>query len=251
MAGTVYGRQAHNATIVQRQMQNVSTALLMCGILGLGTACGPASSGTTSGPAAPSPSPEDLAAAARADSVRASYTKADVAFMQGMLRHHAQALAMARLAPTRSSSPAVQTLARRIIRSQLDEIALMSRWLREHDHPVPDLDELSHAGMDMDGGEAHEMHAGPALMPGMLGPAQMRRLRAARGEEWDRLFLTYMVQHHQGAVIMVDRLFETPGAGQADAIFKLAADIAADQSSEIDRMQRMLQELLFEGGNPS
>jgi len=223
--------------------------------LPLVTACAPAGAGTESAGSAPAPAPVSpgvLEAAARADSVRSHYTQADVDFMTGMLHHHAQALVMARMAPTHDASPALRTLAARIINSQRDEIALMSRWLRERDEPVPELhiggghgDHVGHGGHQ----QAHAAampHGAP--MHGMLTAEQLQRLDEARDAEWDRFFLTYMIQHHKGAVVMVDRLFDTHGAGQGDAIFKIAADIGADQASEIDRMQRMLRDLVFDPG---
>jgi uncharacterized protein (DUF305 family) len=238
--------------------------------LPLATACAPAGARTDAGtdgtgraptPAPATASPEMLAAAARADSVRAYYSPDDVAFMTAMLHHHAQALVMARMAPTHGASPSLRTLAARIINSQKDEMALMIQWLRDRNEPVPDLDPSANAGPlagdhaghhparhahhDAPGETAATDHAAMAGMAGMLTPEQLRRLDEARGAEWDRLFLTYMIQHHQGAVIMVDELFATHGAGQGDAIFKIAADIGADQASEIDRMQRMLRDLIF------
>jgi uncharacterized protein (DUF305 family) len=197
-------------------------------------ACG----ATTRQPAGTTPSSRDSSTdlAARADSLRHSYTPADVEFMTGMIHHHAQALVMARMAPTHGASAALQVLAGRVINGQNDEIALMEQWLRERNEPVPDLS--AHATMH--GGD-HAMH-----MPGMLTEAQLAELDQAHGVDFDRLFLTYMIQHHQGALTMVDELFRTYGAGQGDAIFKIASDIGADQSSEIDRMRTMLHEILFE-----
>jgi uncharacterized protein (DUF305 family) len=189
--------------------------------------------GTTAA-APPATNDASLARAALADSVRNSYTPADVAFMTGMIHHHAQALVMARMAPSHGASDALQIMAGRIINGQNDEIALMQTWLSDRNEPVPDPSDPMHGG--------HAMH-----MPGMLTNDQLAELDAARGEEFERLFLTYMIQHHQGALTMVEELFSTYGAGQGDAIFKLASDIGADQSSEIDRMRTMLRQLLFEG----
>ncbi|MGD2068525.1 MAG: DUF305 domain-containing protein [Gemmatimonadota bacterium] len=181
--------------------------------------------------------------AARADSVREHYNQADVDFMTGMIHHHAQALVMARMAPSHGASESVRTLASRIINGQNDEIRLMQRWLRERGEAVPEP-VTEGMGMAVHGGGRH------AHMAGMLSPQQMERLGAARGAEWDRLFLTFMIQHHQGALTMVDDLFGTFGAGQGDAIFKIASDIGADQATEIDRMQRMLEDLVFGGDRP-
>ncbi len=169
------------------------------------------------------------AAVARADSVRHSYVDADVAFMRGMIHHHAQALEMAEMAPTHGASPQLRIMAARIINAQKDEIALMEAWLEENGLAAPD-----------------PAHAGHTHMPGMLTAGQMADLDAARGADWDMRFLTYMIQHHEGAVIMVEELFATDGGAQGDAVFKLASDIEADQSSEIDRMRTMLREMAFE-----
>jgi uncharacterized protein (DUF305 family) len=189
-----------------------------------------------------SPSATPLDGAARADSVRRHYNQADVDFMTGMIVHHAQALVMARMAPTHEASAALRTLAARIINGQNDEIALMQRWLRERGEPAPEVDEAGRVT-----GPGSAMHGEHATMAGMLTPTQMQRLDAARGPEWDRLFLTYMIQHHQGALVMVDELFDTHGAGQGDETFRIASGIGADQATEIDRMQRMLEDRIFGG----
>ncbi|MDQ6690313.1 MAG: DUF305 domain-containing protein [Gemmatimonadota bacterium] len=172
-------------------------------------------------------------AQAKADSIRHPYTAADVHFMSSMIGHHVQAIVMSRWAPTHGASASVQTLAARIINAQQDEIATMQRWLGDRLQPVP---EARPTGMKMvmDGVE-HEM-----LMPGMLTEAQMRQLDEARGPEFDRLFLTFMIQHHRGAVSMVRDLFDSYGAGQDEIVFKFASDVNVDQSTEIARMQRML-----------
>ena len=177
----------------------------------------------------------DAAAIARAsaDSARYPYTEADIRFMSGMIGHHAQAIKMARWAPTHGASPAVIRLTERIVNAQTDEINLMSNWLSARRQPVP---EPSPEGMKMTmGGADHVM-----LMPGMLTAPQMKELDAARGEEFDRLFLTYMIQHHKGAVSMVRELFGARGAGQDETIFKFASDVEVDQTTEINRMFEML-----------
>lgn len=198
------------------------------------TACASA----TANPPSTSPAPSgDGDPVAIADSIRNSYTDADVEFMTGMIHHHAQALVMARMAPTHGASATIQTLTGRIINGQNDEIAIMQRWLRDRNQPVPDPEAMG----------GHAMHGGDhALMPGMLTAEQLAELDAARGPDFDRLFLTFMIQHHQGALTMVNQLFDTYGAAQGDAIFKIASDIGADQTSEIDRMQTMLRAMVFE-----
>lgn len=162
------------------------------------------------------------------------WTEADVRFMTQMIGHHAQAVEMARLAPTHGASPQVRTLAARIIGSQEDEIATMRQWLRDRGQPDP-------------GEHAHHDHG--AMMPGMLTPEQMAQLDRARGEEFDRLFLALMIQHHRGAVQMVSQLFGSYGAGQDETVFKFASDVNVDQETEIARMQRMLEALLFAGSS--
>lgn len=208
-------------------------------------------------------------------------TPADAAFMTGMIGHHAQALIMSEMAARNGASPAVQRLAARIDNAQRDEIESMQRWLRDRGHPVPQvhIDGIQltihlqqpgageHAGMDhggMDHGDPepsgmdHEGMDHGAMdhsamghgaghdhsnMPGMLTDAQLAELDAARGAEFDRLFLAYMIGHHEGAVIMVDDLFAQDGAAQDDDSFKLASDIQVDQRTEIARMQLMLDRL--------
>jgi uncharacterized protein (DUF305 family) len=187
-------------------------------------------------PPASTPSDAKFAAKARADSARMPYTRADIDFMAGMIGHHAQAIVMARWAPSHGASASVRTLCARIINAQGDEIALMQNWLRDRNQPVPDA---TPAGMKMNmGGMEHMM-----LMPGMLSAAQMKQLDAARGHEFDRLFLTFMIQHHQGAVEMVRTLFATDGAGQDELTFKFASDVQVDQTTEIARMQSMLAQI--------
>ncbi|MDT8342027.1 MAG: DUF305 domain-containing protein, partial [Longimicrobiales bacterium] len=176
---------------------------------------------------------------------RAQVHAADAAFVTGMIAHHAQALVMSRLAPAAGASAPLRTLTARIINAQTDEIAVMQRWLAERDLPVPDVRPDGTMPGTMSGAAHAGDHAGdPAhRMPGMLTDAQLAELRAARGAAWDRLFLAYMIQHHEGAVTMVHDLFAVDGAAQDDFIFKLASDIQADQITEIDRMRRMLDAL--------
>ncbi|MEP7002563.1 MAG: DUF305 domain-containing protein [bacterium] len=179
-------------------------------------------------------------AKARADSARYPYTAADVNFMSGMIHHHAQAIVMAKWAPSHGAGPSVRTLCDRIINAQLDEITAMQRWLRDRNQTVPD----AIAGpmkMNMNGME-HEM-----MMPGMLTEAQMKELDAAKGPAFDRLFLSGMIQHHKGAVSMVADLFNSYGGAQDELTFKFASDVQVDQTTEIARMQRMLIMLELEG----
>jgi len=161
---------------------------------------------------------------------------ADVEFVTGMISHHAQAIVMARLAPERTSSRAVNVLAARIINSQTDEIVIFQQWLEDRGQPVPEARPMPMRMMM--GGVEHEM-----MMPGMLTDAQLSQLEQATGVEFDRTFLTFMIQHHEGAVTMVNQLLASPGAAQDELAFKFASDIYADQTTEIERMQQMLTTL--------
>jgi uncharacterized protein (DUF305 family) len=185
---------------------------------------------------------------ARQDSARMRFTAADVEFMTGMIHHHAQAIVMSRWAGPNGASPAVRTLAGRIINAQQDEIATMQRWLRDRKQPVPELHEMDGTIMvHMDGGtHGHGDHA----MPGMLTDAQLAELKAARGEAFDRLFLTYMIQHHKGATVMAAQLFAADGAANDEAVFKFAADVNVDQTTEIARMEQLLERLAPRSGTP-
>jgi uncharacterized protein (DUF305 family) len=204
-------------------------------------ACSSATGGTVQTGAQPAPvvrSDPAAIAQARADSARHPYTEADVHFMSGMIGHHAQAIVMANWAPTHGANPAVRRLAERIINAQQDEIGTMQRWLSDRLKPVP---EASPHGMKMTmNGVEHYM-----LMPGMLTEAQMKQLDQARGAEFDKLFLTFMIQHHRGAVSMVKELFDSYGAGQDETVFKFASDVNVDQLTEIARMEKMLVALTF------
>ncbi len=161
----------------------------------------------------------------------APYTDADVHFMAGMIGHHAQAVMMAGWAPSHGASQALRALCERIVVGQRDEIVMMQRWLRDRHETVPDID----TARDAMPGMAHAM-----LMPGMLTPAQLAQLDSARGADFDRLFLTFMIQHHMGAIVMVNQLFGTQGGGEEEIVYRFASDVFADQTTEIDRMNRML-----------
>lgn len=163
-----------------------------------------------------------------------NYTDADVHFMAGMIGHHAQAIQMAGWAPSHGASQSVRALCERIVVGQTDEIAMTQRWLKEHGEFVPPADPRGHIMQGMDQ---------PMLMPGMLTPQQMAQLDSARGPEFDRLFLTYMIQHHQGAITMVQQLLAVPGAAQDGPVFRFASDVNADQTTEINRMKLMLDNL--------
>ncbi|HET7229746.1 MAG TPA: DUF305 domain-containing protein [Longimicrobium sp.] len=199
-------------------------------------------------PSAPPPGarPSVAPPAARADTGGAPrHNAADVAFMRGMMAHHAQALEMTALVPTHTENTQIQLLARRIDVSQQDEIATIRRWLQDRGEAVPAAG--AHAGHDMAGmqhdmpGMQHDTSAMEhARMPGMLSPEEMARLRAATGVEFDALFLQLMIRHHEGALTMVEQLLAAPGAAQQPDTFGFANDVDADQRAEIARMQRLL-----------
>ena len=172
---------------------------------------------------------------ARSDSALTRFTEADVRFVTGMISHHAQALEMAGLAPTREANPEVQILTARTINAQQDEINVMSQWLRDRGQTVPEI----YTGPE----STAPAPAAGMLMPGMLTAEQMQALYAARGPGYDRLFLTLMIQHHGGAVTMVHDLFSTDGAALDETVFKVANDIQVDQLTEMARMRRMLKAL--------
>jgi uncharacterized protein (DUF305 family) len=167
---------------------------------------------------------------------------ADVQFMQGMIMHHAQAVEMTALIASHTTTNDLRSLAARIGHSQSDEIKFMKRWLDARGEPIsptmPEMPSMDMPGMDM---SSHSM-----LMPGMLTEKQMEALKKAKGEEFDRLFLTGMIQHHGGALIMVKDLFDTAGAGQDAELFNFATDVDSGQRAEIRIMQTMLGEKLLE-----
>jgi uncharacterized protein (DUF305 family) len=228
---------------MERPRVRATTAALLA-VLATSACSGTAGSGTDTTPQ-PAASTAELEAIyrARTDSALTRFTAADVHFMTGMIGHHGQALVMAALAPTHGASPSVQTLCARIINAQQDEIDVMQQWLRDRGQTVPEV-EITGTTMMVHGPE-YAMH-----MPGMLTPDQIQELDEARGREFDRLFLRYMIQHHQGAVTMVHELFGTDGAGLDDVVFKLASDIQVDQLTEIARMELMLEEISDAGRRP-
>ena len=176
---------------------------------------------------------------------------ADARFMQGMIMHHAQAVEMTALIESHTTTKDLQSLGARISRSQSDEIKFMKRWLEARGEParepisptMPEMPGTNMPGMDMSS-HAKDMSGHSMLMPGMLTAKQMEALRKAKGEEFDHLFLTGMIQHHGGALIMVKDLFDTAGAGQDAELFNFATDVDSGQRAEIRIMQKMLGENL-------
>jgi uncharacterized protein (DUF305 family) len=167
-----------------------------------------------------------------------SLADADVKFMQGMIHHHAQAVEMVDLLRTRGQSRDLQSFGERIRISQSDEMKFMKQWLEDHGKPVT----MAGGHMEHMAGMDHSAMGAMPLMPGMLTPQQMEALARAKGAEFDRLFLTGMIQHHNGALIMVDDLFRTPGAGQDAVLYDFANDIDNTQRAEIEIMRGMLKE---------
>ncbi len=159
-------------------------------------------------------------------SAQAPHTKADVAFMQGMIAHHAQAIYMSQMARAHGAGPKLLTFAQKIDQSQAAEIRLMQGWLRANGQSAPDTSSWR-----------------TMMMPGMLTAAQLDSLDAARDVTFDREFLTMMIQHHEGALAMVDHLFASPGAGQDVDVSVFANDVVTVQTAEIGLMRRMLSQL--------
>lgn len=192
-------------------------------------------------PGAPGTAARQITAGQAVDLSRTTFIAADAAFMQHMLVHHAQAVEMVALLQTRGESPTVKLMGRRIALSQEAEMALMRDWLTARGQPL-EMAGMDHAGMaDMPG-----MVMTPSdtpVMPGMLSPAQMATLAAASGNDFDRLFLTGMIQHHQGALDMVEALLARPGAAEDPLLSDFTTSVVADQSAEILRMQSILSDL--------
>lgn len=210
-----------------RRHGNAPVATLLAALT---VACGSAArSVTTEAAPAPTAATAAVAPASSADTLRPRNSAGDVSFMQGMIAHHAQALAMTSLVPGRTTRPEIRLIAERIEVSQTDEIALMRGWLERRGEAVPSPD------------ASHEHHAAAhaALMPGMLTPAELDELTAATGADFDRLFLRYMIRHHEGALTMVAQLLATRGAGQDTETFLFASDVDADQRAEIRRMRAL------------
>jgi len=180
-------------------------------------------------PGAPGQDTKAISEAQATDLSKVGATAADIKFMQGMIGHHAQAVEMVDLLMQNSNSNAMKNLALRIKVSQDDEMNMMRTWLQNHGAAIPG---------------PHSHHEPGGFMPGMLTAEEMTQLAAAKGVDFDRLFLQGMIKHHGGAITMVEELFKSPGAGQENGIFAFASDVDADQRMEIDRMGAMLKELM-------
>lgn len=214
---------------IPRSMQH----LLAVAALSMGAACAAAP-----GPAAaPLPAPVGPAPA-HVHPPDVPHATPDAAFLQHMIPHHAQALVMTAMVPARTQRADLRLMAERIAVSQQDEIAQMQGWLRARGAAVPQVPagDAAHAGHALPAPGAPAMHDS---MPGMLGPAELARLEAARGPAFDRLFLELMIRHHEGAITMVRTLFAA-GGGQDSQVYAIASDVESDQRMEIARMQAML-----------
>jgi uncharacterized protein (DUF305 family) len=210
----------------------LAAGLLVCG----------ASAQTAPGPVVVQPGAPGEPSRTLSPSTRPSappLVRADVEFMQGMIMHHSQAVEMTALIESHTEKKGVRALGAKISRSQSDEIRFMQRWLAARGQALsmsmPGMPEMDMSGKDINGN-------GMALMPGMLTPEQMEALRKARGAEFDRLFLTGMIQHHGGALTMVKDLFDQAGAGQDAELFDFATDVDSGQRAEIRIMQGMLDD---------
>ena len=175
---------------------------------------------------------------------------ADTKFMQGMIMHHSQAVEMTALMPSRTHNKDLLAFGKRISISQSDEMKFMKQWLEERGKPTEMEHAMNMAGMDHSKMDHSKMGHGtmdqpkmalPMLMPGMLTPEQMKALAKATGPLFDHLFLTGMIQHHGGALTMVEDLFNVPGAGQDTVLYDFATDIDNTQRAEINIMQGMLK----------
>ena len=202
-------------------------------------------------PGAPGAAPRVITAAQALELSRTGFTEGDVRFMQHMIVHHAQAVEMVDLLKVKGSDPMVRRLGERIALGQEAEMVIMEAWLASREQPtaMSGMDHAEHGGMDHAGHQGHGDMPAPSpsetpLMPGMLSPAQMARLAAASGAAFDRLFLEGMIQHHIGALDMVDALQAEPDAAEDPILSDFLSSVVADQNSEILRMQSLLSDIL-------
>jgi uncharacterized protein (DUF305 family) len=220
----------HSAALQRRTVLLIITATALCSALPASVQSDSADKPAVVQPGAPGEPSKRLPDSTKG--VLPQQSQADVAFMQGMIMHHSQAVEMTALIPSHTQNKALQSLGARISSSQSDEINFMKRWLRVRGEPV---------SMAMPGMPDMDMAGNPMpLMPGMLSPAQMDALRKAQGATFDRLFLQGMIQHHKGALTMVKDLFDTAGAGQDADLFNFATDADNTQTAEIKIMQSMM-----------
>ena len=209
----------------------VPVALLAIGAVGAGAQSSP----PIFQPGAPGEAPRALTPEESVELGQSRYIQADVRFMQHMIMHHSQAVEMGALVEGRTTNTRVQLMAERIALTQEAEVEMMRTWLRRRGEATE---------MEMHHGHHMNHHPDPdiPLMPGMLSPRQMDELAAASGDEFDYLYLTGMIHHHQGAINMVDELLGVPGAGEDPELSEFLSAVVADQSTEILRMRNMLAE---------
>jgi uncharacterized protein (DUF305 family) len=209
--------------------RSVIAVFLLLAVAACKTAGGGSSTGTRIlQPGAPGQDTRTINTAQATDLSQVGHTEADTKFMQGMIGHHAQAVEMVALIADRTNNEDLKRMGLRIQVSQEDEMNMMRTWLQVRGEKIPG---------------PHSHHEPGGFMPGMLTNEEMAQLAAAKGVEFDRLFLLGMIKHHGGALTMVEELFKTPGAGQDGDIFAFASDVEADQRMEIERMGMMLRGL--------
>ena len=225
--------------IMQRKLALGSRSLIT-GLLLTGSSIAMAQSAPIILPGAPGQASTTLSAEEASEIAKSSYTDADVAFMQGMILHHQQAVEMSELVEERTNNEEVVTIAGKILSSQADEIEFMNGWLSDRGEQTV-MAGMDHSGMDHSGHAHHGHHAmDHSQMAGMATPEQMAELATLEGAAFDKMFLTLMIAHHEGAITMVEDLLEQPGSASDPVLFQFVGDIEADQSSEIDRMDTLL-----------
>ena len=219
---------------------------LITGLLLTGSSLAMAQTAPILLPGAPGEASKTLSANEASEIAKASYTNADVAFMQGMIVHHQQAVEMSELVASRTNNEDVVTISGRILSSQADEIEFMNEWLSARGEKTVMVG-MDHSAMDhssMDHSDHMMGHSiGHSQMAGMASAADMAKLATLQGTEFDRMFLTLMIAHHKGAITMVENLLDKPGSASDQVIFQFVSDIESDQTSEIDQMDTMLANL--------
>jgi uncharacterized protein (DUF305 family) len=230
---------------MQRKLALGSRSLIT-GLLLTGSSLAMAQTAPILLPGAPGEASKTLSASEASEIAKASYTNADVAFMQGMIVHHQQAVEMSELVASRTNNEDVVTIAGRILSSQADEITFMNEWLSARGEKTMMVG-MDHSGMDHSGMDHSGHMMGHSMdhseMAGMASAEDMAKLATLQGTEFDRMFLTLMIAHHEGAITMVDNLLDQPGSAADQALFQFVSDVENDQASEIDKMDIVLASL--------
>jgi uncharacterized protein (DUF305 family) len=230
---------------MQRKLALGSRSLIT-GLLLTGSSLAMAQTAPILLPGAPGEASKTLSASEASEIAKASYTNADVAFMQGMIVHHQQAVEMSELVASRTNNEDVVTIAGRILSSQADEIKFMNEWLSARGEKTVMVG-MDHSGMDHSGMDHSGHMMGHSMdhseMAGMASAEDMAKLATLQGTEFDRMFLTLMISHHEGAITMVDNLLDQPGSAADQALFQFVSDVENDQASEIDKMDIVLASL--------